>query len=445
MSKTIVLVSIPHFREEDLGYLPALVNLCAHGQKFVLTPTFPCVTCPVQANMTTGKLPSEHGIVGNGLYWRQKNHLEMWTGGNDLVESHQIWDVLSCSQNQYKSAVFFPLHSKYCDADYVLTPAPIHNPDGSETLWCWTRPESLYGELRAELGDFPLMNWWGPMANAKSASWSVEAAIRLARQERPDFFYLYVPHLDYASQKNGPESPEMIAALQEYNTLFERLINELNGVYGEENLLWLFAGEYTIVPATHVTYPNRMLREAGLLTVCPDPKGGELIDFVNTPAFAACDHQFSHVYLKDRSPENIEKIARLFIGKEGFDDILYGDRLALYGLNHERSGELVLVSTPNSWQAYYYWLDEAQAPSFAHTVDIHRKPGYDPCELIFDPAIRGITTDATRIKGTHGAFARDPMQKTMLLTSGPVGTDAPELADVDIFDLILENKLNGSH
>ena len=163
----------------------------------------------------------------------------------------------------------------------------------------------------------------------------------------------------------------------------------------------------------------------------------ELIDFANTPAFAAADHQFSHVYLQDRSPENVTKVAQLFEGKEGFDDVVYGDRLTDFGLNHERTGDLVLVSAPNSWQAYYYWLDDANAPSFAHTVDIHRKPGYDPCELFFDPTIHGIPTNASLIKGSHGAPAVEENQKTVLAASENV-TSETELADVDVFEIVMK-------
>jgi hypothetical protein len=38
----------------------------------------------------------------------------------------------------------------------------------------------------------------------------------------------------------------------------------------------------------------------------------------------------------------------------------------------------VCVRQRCSWFAYYYWLDDADAPDFARCVAIHRKPGYDP-------------------------------------------------------------------
>ena len=145
MPKPVILLSIPALREKDVAVMPKLRNLTAGGEIAELTPGFPCVTCPVQANMTTGKRPAEHGVVANGFYWRDRRQVEMWTAPNDCIERPQIWDLLSHHGRGLSSAVWFPLHSKGCEADYVCTPAPIHNPDGSESLWCYTRPMELYG------------------------------------------------------------------------------------------------------------------------------------------------------------------------------------------------------------------------------------------------------------------------------------------------------------
>ena len=155
MPKPLILLSIPALREKDVAVMPRLRALMAGGGIATLTPSFPCVTCPVQTNMTTGKRPSEHGVVANGFYWREKRQVEMWTAPNDCIERPQIWDLLSHHGRGLTSAVWFPMHSKGCEADFVCTPAPIHNPDGSESLWCYTRPTELYGELRDRAGPFP--------------------------------------------------------------------------------------------------------------------------------------------------------------------------------------------------------------------------------------------------------------------------------------------------
>jgi hypothetical protein len=130
-------------------------------------------------------------------------------------------------------------------------------------------------------------------------------------------------------------------------------------------------------------------------------------------------------------------VKQLFLGREGIDEVLCGDDLARYDLNHANAGEVVLVSSPNSWQAYYWWLDDARAPKFARAVDIHQKPGYDPVELHFDFATKSVPLDATRVKGSHGAPARRHWQHGVLLTSQPGVLEGPPMADTDVFDLVL--------
>ena len=110
-----------------------------------------------------------------------------------------------------------------------------------------------------------------------------------------------------------------------------------------------------------------------------------------------------------------------------------------YGLDHPRSGEVILISTPQSWQAYYWWLSDDRAPRFARTVDIHRKPGYDPVELFFDPAGKGIPLDASLVKGSHGAPAVDGSQRTVLLASEPTLFPGPVVYDADVFGIVLKH------
>ena len=220
-----------------------LREMTAGGEIADLVPSFPCVTCPVQANMTTGCLPAEHGVIGNGFYWRERQQVEMWTSPNDCIDRPQIWDLLSRHGSCLPAAVWFPLHSKGCRADYVSTPAPIHNPDGSESLWCHTRPVELYGELRDRLGHFPLQHFWGPMANLRLTAWIIESAIYAARKWRPRFFYIYLPHLDYAAQRSGPDSGAAGDAVQDLDGSLGRLGDEFREAYAAEPL-WLIAGEY---------------------------------------------------------------------------------------------------------------------------------------------------------------------------------------------------------
>ncbi|MEX0586938.1 MAG: nucleotide pyrophosphatase/phosphodiesterase family protein, partial [Pirellulales bacterium] len=294
----VVLLSIPGLRAGDVAAMPNLQRLVAGGERAALVPSFPAVTCPVQVNMTTGRLPRQHGVVANGFYWRESRRVEMWTAWNDVIESPQIWDLLSQHDPDLTSAVWFPLLSKGCEADYICTPAPIHNPDGSESLWCYTRPTQMYGELRDELGHFPLKHFWGPLADIRSTAWIADSAVHAAREHRPNFFYIYLPHLDYAAQRSGPDSEAAQAALTELDQVLGRLAAGFQTAYGNVPLLWIVASEYAIVPVNHVAYPNRVLREGGLLSVKPDEAGGELIDLEDSRAWALADHQLSHVFVE---------------------------------------------------------------------------------------------------------------------------------------------------
>ena len=437
MSEHVVVLSIPGLRQRDLAHMPRLQAFTSAGDCAELSASFPAVTCCVQTNLATGVPPTRHGVVANGFYWRDRDEIEMWTAWNEVIEAPQIWDLLAEKRPELSSAVWFPMLSKGCGAKYVCTPAPIHNPDGSESLWCYTKPTELYGELRDALGHFPLQHFWGPLANIKSSAWIADSAIHAAKSYRPNFFFIYLTHLDYAAQKHGPNSDAATAALGELDSVLGRLFGELNAALtgGDRAPTWLIASEYAITPVEHVVYPNRVLREAGFVRIKPDAAGRELLDTAGSDAWALVDHQFSHVYVKDAA--NVAKVADLFRKHEGIDEVLVGDDLDRYDLRHERSGEIVLVSRPDSWQAYYYWTDDASAPGFARTVDIHRKPGYDPVELHFDPAIKSIPLDATLIGGSHGAPVREPHQRGVLLTSEPGVLPGPPLVDVNVADLVL--------
>ncbi|MCG8436147.1 MAG: alkaline phosphatase family protein [Gammaproteobacteria bacterium] len=347
----VVLLSVPGLRESDLCEMPNLTGLLAGGDCAELLPSFPAVTCPVQANMTSGEHPDAHGVVANGFFHRGRHEVEMWTAPNDCVGRPQIWDRLHESDPSLTSAVWFPLHSKGCGADHVCTPAPIHNSDGSESMWCYTRPDELYRELIEKFGHFPLHHFWGPLAGIAGSAWIIASAIVAAEQFQPDFFYIYLPHLDYAAQKHGPDSFEAIKALGELDGEIENLIAGFQEAYKSDSLRWIVASEYSINQVNHVSFPNRLLRETGLLKV-REEYDGEHLDLQSSAAWALVDHQFSHVFVRDQQQEVIDKVVDLFTQCEGIAQVLTGNALAEVHLNHSRSGDAILVSKPNSWQAY---------------------------------------------------------------------------------------------
>lgn len=433
-----VLLSIPGLRSRDLAAMPRLSALAASGSTVPLTPSFPCVTCPVQASMTTGVLPEKHGVIANGFYWREKSEVEMWTAWNDCIQAPQIWDVLNEHKPDLTSAVWFPLHSKGAGADYICTPAPIHNPDGSESLWCYTKPSGLYAELRDTLGHFPLMHFWGPLANIKSSDWIVDSAVIAAKKFRPQFSYIYLQHLDYAAQKFGPNTPQALAALGELDAAIGRLVDGYAAA-GMDDILWLAASEYAITEVDSVGYPNRVLREAGLLTLDVDSEGREQLNVKESRAWALVDHQFAHIFVRD--PADEERVAALFEEDPAVEHVLTGDARETFHVKHSRSGEVVLIAKPQAWFAYYWWLDDAKAPAYARTVDIHNKPGYDPVELFIEMPAKAIPLDATLVKGSHG-HPTASAEECVLLTSDASslrGDLSNGLRDIDVPQIVLSN------
>jgi predicted AlkP superfamily pyrophosphatase or phosphodiesterase len=433
-----VLLSIPGLRASDLPSMPRLSALGKDGLSVPIAHTFPCLTCPIQATLTTGVGPQRHGVVANGFFWRERGEVEMWTAWNQVVQAPQIWTILHQHDPQLTSAAWFPLLIKGADADFICTPAPIHNPDGSESLWCYTKPAELYAELRDALGHFPLMNFWGPFANIKSTQWIVESAVHAARKYRPRFTYAYLPHLDNVAQKFGPNSPQELTALGELDAAIGRLHDGLSDA-GLNDVLWVVASEYVITPVSGAGYPNRRLREAGLLTL-REENGAELLDVGSSRAWALVDHQLAHVYVRD--PADIPRTAAVFRDDPAVAEILSGPSRAARNLNHPRAGDVVLLSKPNQWFAYYWWLDDAKAPKFARTVDIHRKPGYDPVELFIDMPTRSTPLDARLVKGSHGYPADAPERRGVLLCSNGDAVRSPNngpIPDTQIADIILRN------
>jgi predicted AlkP superfamily pyrophosphatase or phosphodiesterase len=359
----------------DTPHLRALAN---EGFSAPITPVLPAVTCSAQATMLTGSLPRQHGIVANGWYFRDLSEVLLWRQSNRLVEAEQIWETARKRRPGLRTAQLFWWYNMYSSADYSITPRPIYPADGRKLPSVYTHPQALSRELQEQFGTFPLFHFWGPNADISSSRWIAQASQALMDRERPELSLIYLPHLDYALQKLGPQHPDIRKELRAIDALAGQLIDRARSQGAEVVVL----SEYGIEPATGVVRINQALREAGLLAV-QETLGWELLDAGACRAFAVADHQIAHIYVRD--PADLARVAEIVRKLPGVERVLdeVGKREA--GLDHPRSGELVAVAAPGHWFAYYYWLDDAKAPDFARTVDIHRKPGYDPVELFLDP------------------------------------------------------------
>lgn len=421
MSKNIIVISIPglaknHIKKE---LTPNICKLTENGSLLEFNPIFPAVTSSVQASILSGTHPYEHGIIANGLYDRKTFKVSFWEQPASLVLKPRIWDL-----TKLKTAVLFWQNTMFANADVVITPAPIHTEDGKMIEWCYSKPVGLYEEIAKKAGEFSLMSYWGPFTSSKSSEWIIKSADFVLEKFSPDLSLIYIPHLDYSMQRFGPDSREVLEDIKKADELIGSLTEKA------KDAAFVILSEYAFTKTDGAISINLLLRKQGFLKV-KDIRGKEYIDFENSTAFALVDHQIAHIYVKNGNIENVYsflktiKEIQLVMGEKEKKD---------FRINHERSGELIAVSKPNKWFAYYWWTDLQLAPSFARTVDIHRKPGYDPLELFFDPAAKSISFDPRLIKGSHGLPNELGGEKSLLIINGCSNVPVIE-SSADLFKL----------
>ncbi|HMJ14372.1 MAG TPA: alkaline phosphatase family protein [Polyangiaceae bacterium] len=360
---------------------PHLTALAKDGFSAPLEPVLPAVTCSAQATLLTGELPRQHGIVANGWYFRELAEVLFWRQSNRLVTHEKVWEAARRARPGLTTAKLFWWYNMYSTAEFSITPRPIYPADGRKLPSVYSHPAELGQELQERLGTFPLFNFWGPNANLSSTEWIAKASLATFNEKRPDLTLIYLPHLDYCLQKYGPRDPRVQKEIHDVDRIAGELI-EKTRARGAEVVV---VSEYGIEQAEGAVRINQRLREAGLLAV-QETLGWELLDAGASRAFAVADHQLAHVYV--RAPEDLSRVRELLTKEPGIERVLDEQGKRELGLDHPRSGELVALAEPGYWFAYYYWLDDARAPDFARTVDIHRKPGYDPVELFLDPDSR---------------------------------------------------------
>lgn len=435
MQKTVV-IDIVGLSQMLLGdQTPFLSRYIADRKLKYIKPMLPAVTTSVQSTYLTGEWPSSHGIVGNGWYDVTESEIKFWKQSNHWVTGEKIWDRAKKEDPSFTCAQMFWWYNMYSSADYSVTPRPNYLADGRKMPDCYSEPASLRDELQEKLGTFPLFQFWGPGANIKSTQWIADASIYTNEKYNPTLTLIYLPHLDYCLQKFGPNIPLIAKELGEIDRVAEQLVR----YYESKNAKIILLSEYGISPVHTPIYCNRILRNEGLLQIRIE-RGLELLDAGASPAFAVADHQITHIYIKD--PTMIPKLKALFESQSGIELVLDKAAQATHHINHERSGELVLVAAQGYWFAYYFWLDDKLAPDYARVVDIHKKPGYDPVEMFMTSKLRVgykllrkkaglrytmdvIPLDATLIKGSHGALTSDRNFWPVLVTDSIVELTKP--------------------
>ena len=354
----------------------------------------PALTCTVQASFKTTKPANSHGMVANGFFFESLQKPLFWEQNANLVEGERFWQTAR-DQGQ-KCGVLFWQQSLGNKADILLSPAPVHKHHGGMIQDCYSQPTSLYPALKDACGGFNLRHYWGPLTSDKSTQWITKATVETMKLEQPNLLLTYLPHLDYELQKTGPDSKKSSQAF----TVLEEQLQLLLTAAKTENYEVVVFGDYAIMPVSKVCFPNKILREKGLVSF-RKIKGMLYPDYYNSDALAIVDHQVAHIKIFDQTKK--AQIKTLFEACPEVAAVLDGAETGEYGTGHKNCGDLVLISQPDAWFAYHWWNKRAEAPDYATHVDIHNKPGYDPCELFFDfPSIFATSLDCSKIKGSHG-------------------------------------------
>lgn len=449
MNKTVV-IDIVGLSANLIGeHTPFLAKYLKNRHLTPIKPVLPAVTTTSQSTYITGKWPAENGIVGNGWYDREDSEIKFWKQSNKLVKGEKIWDAAKKLDPNFTCAKMFWWYNMYSTADFSVTPRPQYHADGVKAPDCYAYPPELRDELQKDLGQFPLFNFWGPNANIKSTKWIADSSMWVEKKHNPTLTLIYLPHLDYCLQKFGPDFSKISNELKEIDDVVAELIQ----FYEARNAKIILLSEYGINPVSNPIHINRILRNEGLISVRTE-RWYELLDAGISKAFATADHQIAHVYLNDESVK--DQVINALKKVPGIDLILDREAQKAYHIDHERAGDLVIMAKPDSWFTYYYWLDDTKAPDYAHLVDIHRKPGYDPVEMFMDPKnpliklragyklarkLMGfrylmdvIPLDATLVKGSHGSIHVPKEYYPILVTDS--APEKSEIEAVDVYDVI---------
>ncbi|MGB3441198.1 MAG: nucleotide pyrophosphatase/phosphodiesterase family protein [Actinophytocola sp.] len=449
----LVVVDVVGLTPKLLRHMPNLSALAHTGWQAELGTVLPAVTCSAQSTFLTGTMPRDHGIVGNGWYFRDVGEVHLWRQHNKLVLGEKVWETARAANPDFQVANVCWWYAMGATTDITVTPRPIYHADGRKSPDAYVRPPALHDELTGALGEFPLFQYWGPTAALASSEWIIGASRKILREHHPDMLLAYVPHLDYDLQRFGPDSPRATRAAREIDTALKPLLDDAR----DAGATVVALSEYGITDVRRPVDINRLLRREGLLEVYTQA-GMEYLDPWVSRAFAVADHQVAHVYVAD--PADLPRVRAMLSELAGVDEVLDRSEQAKYGIDHERSGELVVVADPDAWFTYYYWLDDDRAPDFARGVEIHRKPGYDPAELFFNPedklakakaglnlvkkkaglryAMQVVPLDPAPVLGSHGRLPISADEGPVLLCSVPDAEPGGAVPATGVRDLLLQ-------
>jgi hypothetical protein len=260
------------------------------------------------------------------------------------------------------------------DADYTVTPRPLYCADGRKLPDCYSFPLDLRARFTSDFGPFPSSSSGGrpprslPASGSPGRPWPSKSSSGRACNWSTCRTWT-------TACRNWDHDGDIAQDLAEIDALCGRLLD----FFEERHCRVVILSEYGITPVSRPIHPNRILREAGLISLKVD-LGRETLDPGSSRAFAVADHQLCHVYVRDR--KDIARVRELFTGLPGVEQVLDDAGKRAHGLDHERSGELVLLAAADSWFTYYWWLADDDGAGLCPDGEYPRQAGLRPVRTV---------------------------------------------------------------
>jgi predicted AlkP superfamily pyrophosphatase or phosphodiesterase len=415
MFERVVLLSIPQLRRRDVtpGALASLEALAGRGGMADLEPAFPSLTASSFATLVTGTGPFRHGVIGNVYFDRQARRVVRPPLPDSTNLATKLWERLREARPEARTLLWFAPTSRGANVELA---AGLDELGGLETT-----PVDVADGLVGRFGPFPSPRGTAEPPRLEATAWILRTAAATIASERPDLAIVRVPYLGQVARRYGPDGREANRSIRELESALGPFLDAL-----PDGTLVVAATESVTSPVSGPLEPNRVLRGLGLLALNDAPGGGFDLDVERSAAFALADHQLCHIYVND--PSQTAAIASAFSGEhaDGIAMVAPAGHRARLGLDHPRSGDVVLVACPDRWFCGDWWQGRSEAPDASR------------CASGLSASRPGVPIDTAHVNGSLGAPASDPSYFGVVLASHPdllVGLE--RLAARDLADLVL--------
>ena len=380
--------------------------------------------------MLTGTLPREHGVVGNGWYFRELAEVLALAPVERLVAGEKVWERRARARLRASRCASSSGGTTWTRRRLVGHAAPDLPGRRAQDPGVYTQPAGARAtSSQRALGPFPFFDFWGPRAGHRArAAGSPTRARTCSTTQRPTLTLVYLPHLDYDLQRLGPDDPRDRRRRCARST---RVVGELDRARAARAAREVVVlSEYGIDAGDRRRPRQPRAARGGAARACATSRAARLLDAGASRAPSRSPTTRSRTSTCATRATSREVRASARAARRASSACSTRRASARPGSTIRARASSVAVAAADRWFTYYYWLDDARAPDFARTVDIHRKPGYDPVRAVrrsrrsacpscasrwrlaqkklgFRYLMDVIPLDATLVKGSHGRLPDD--------------------------------------